>query len=78
MSKFPSAPVLEFDELMYFVDENQGMGIGIGFVDVNLLASARLSGTSLWTADKRLNAAAAKLCLNYKQHTTAYLGSIFI
>jgi len=41
-------------------------GIGIGFVDVHILASAKLSGTLLWTADKKLNSAAIKLSLNYK------------
>ena len=66
LMSLPSAPVLEFDELMHFIDENQMMGIGIGFVDVHLLASARLSGTFLWTADKKLNSAATKLSLNYK------------
>ena len=66
LKSLPSAPVLEFDELMYFIDENQMMGIGIGFVDVHLLASAQLSGTFLWTADTKLNSAATKLSLNYK------------
>ena len=66
LKSLPSAPVLEFDELMFFIDENQMMGIGIGFVDVHLLASARLSGTSLWTADKKLKSAANKLSLNYE------------
>ena len=66
LMSLPSAPVLEFDELMYFIDENQMMGSGIGFVDVHLLASAQLSGTFLWTADKELNSAAIKLSLNYK------------
>ena len=43
LKSLPSAPVVEFDELMFFIDENQMMGIGIGFVDVNLLASAQIS-----------------------------------
>ena len=66
LKSLPSAPLLEFDELLYFIDENQMMGIGIGFVDVYLLASAQLSGTVLWSADKKLNSAAIKLSLNYK------------
>ena len=66
LKSLPSAPVFEFDELMFFIDENQMMGIGIGFVDVHLLGSAQLSGTFLWTADKKLNSAAIKLSLNYK------------
>ena len=66
LKSLPSSPVIEFDELMFFIDENQVMGIGIGFVDVHILASAQLSGTFLWTADKKLNSAAIKLSLNYK------------
>jgi predicted nucleic acid-binding protein len=66
LKSLPSAPVLEFDELMFFIDENQMMGIGIGFLDVHLLASARIAGTSLWTADKKLKSAANKLSLNYE------------
>jgi predicted nucleic acid-binding protein len=62
----PLAPVLEFDEFLFFVDENQLMRIGIGFVDVHILASAKLSGTLLWTADKKLNSAASNLSLNFK------------
>jgi predicted nucleic acid-binding protein len=41
------------------------MGIGIGFVDVHLLASAQLAEIPLWTADKKLKSAATKLDLVY-------------
>jgi predicted nucleic acid-binding protein len=66
LKSLPVAPVLEFDEFLFFIDENQLMRIGIGFVDVHILASAKLSGTPLWTADKKLNSAASNLSLNYK------------
>ena len=66
LKSLPLAPVLEFDEFLFFIDENHLMRIGIGFVDVHILASAKLSGTLLWTADKKLNSAAIKLSLNYK------------
>jgi len=42
------------------------MGKGIGFVDVHLLASAKLIGVRLWTADKRLKSAADLLELAFK------------
>jgi predicted nucleic acid-binding protein len=42
------------------------MGKGIGFVDVHILASAQLTGVRLWTADKRLKAAAVSLDLTFK------------
>jgi len=66
LKSLPSAPVLEFDEFLFFIDENQLMRIGIGFVDVHILASAKLAGTLLWTTDKRLNSAASNFSLNYK------------
>ena len=66
LKSLPSAPVLEFDEFLFFIDENQLMRIGIGFVDVHILASAKLSGTLLWTADKKLNSVASNLSLNYR------------
>jgi hypothetical protein len=66
LRSLPFAPVLEFDEFLFFTDENKLMGIGTGFVDVHILASAKLAGTLLWTADKKLNSAAIKLSLNCK------------
>ena len=66
LKSLPLAPVLEFDECLFFIEENQLMRIGIGFVGVNILASAKLGGTSLWTADKKLNLAAINLSLNFK------------
>jgi predicted nucleic acid-binding protein len=66
LTSLPSAPILEFDEFMFFIDEHQIMGIGIGFVDVHLLASAKLADIPLWTDDKKLNSAAIELSLNYR------------
>jgi len=66
LQSLPMAPTIEFDEFIFFIDRNQLMGIGIGFIDVHLLASAQLTGIPLWTADKRLKSAATKLDLAYK------------
>lgn len=66
LKSLPSAPVFEFDEFLFFIDENQLTRIGIGFVDVHILASAKLSDTLLWTSDKKLDSAARNLSLNYK------------
>lgn len=66
LKSLPLAPTIEFDEFIFFIERNRLMGIGIGFVDVHLLASAKLTEIPLWTADKRLKSAAAKLYLAYK------------
>ena len=66
LKSLPLVPTIVFDEFIYFIKRNQMMGIGIGFVDVHLLASAKLIEIPIWTADKRLKSAASKLGLTYK------------
>jgi len=61
----PLAPAINLDEYLYFVERNQLYGIGIGFVDVHLLASAKLAEVPLWTYDKKLQHAASRLDLYY-------------
>jgi predicted nucleic acid-binding protein len=65
LQDLPSAPILDFDEYMRFIDRNQLPGMGIGFVDVHLLASARLADAAIWTVDKRLKKVALKLGTAY-------------
>jgi predicted nucleic acid-binding protein len=67
LQALPMAPQIEFSEYLYFIEKNQLNGKGIGFVDIHLLASAQLGQLKLWTADKRLKAAASNLGLNYKK-----------
>ncbi len=47
------------------IDKHRLMGRRIGFVDVHLLASAKIANLPIWTADNRLKAAAKNLSLNY-------------
>lgn len=59
-------PQTAFDaDVLRFVEDHKFYGCGIGFVDAHLLVSARLSAALLWTADRRLHAAAASLGLGY-------------
>jgi len=48
---------------MYFIENNNLMGKGLGYIDMNLLASALVTNVPLWTLDKKLNAVAVKLDL---------------
>jgi hypothetical protein len=66
LQSLPTTPTIEFDEFLFFIERNQLMGKGIGFVDVHLLASAQLTGVPLWTADKRLKSMADQLKLTFK------------
>lgn len=57
----PHVPIATHDEVLEFVEAGRLMGRGLGWIDVHLLASARLAGTVLWTLDKRLAAVALSL-----------------
>jgi len=57
----PQATIATHDEALAMIEQYKLMGRGVGFVDVHLLASARLSKATLWTRDKRLAAIAAEL-----------------
>ena len=57
----PQATVATHDEVLVMIQQHKLMGRGIGFVDVHLLASAKLSKATLRTRDKRLAAIAAEI-----------------
>jgi predicted nucleic acid-binding protein len=61
LQSLPQAVVAQSEEIMHFIDSHRLMGIGLGLVDVHLLASARISLVSIWTGDRRLKKAAERL-----------------
>ena len=62
LAALPQALVASADEVMRLVDLHALQGTGIGWVDAQLLTSARLTpGATLWTADKRLAGEAGRL-----------------
>ena len=64
LDNLPQAPVAFADEINFFIQKHSLFGLGIGLIDVHLLASTQLSGnTRLWTRDKRLLAVAMRLNL---------------
>ena len=65
LQALPIAPTIAPDEFLFFVDQHRLMGLGIGFVDIHLLASALLSDLRLWTGDRRLRAAASTLGITF-------------
>jgi len=66
LQALPQISLVEFEEFLYFIEQNKINDKGIGFVDIHLLASAKLDQIPLWTADKRLQSASAELNLKYK------------
>jgi hypothetical protein len=67
LKDLPQAAVATDDEVLFFIEQHELMGRGIGYVDAHLLAAASLeSSARLWTRDKRLRAAADSLALSYE------------
>jgi predicted nucleic acid-binding protein len=62
----PAAVVASDEGVLEFIDKCLLAGRGLDYIDVHLLAAARLSHAGLWTADKRLQASAEILSLSAK------------
>jgi len=67
LQSLPLSPVAVQNEVLFFIDQHALMGRGIGYVDIHLLASARLAKARLWTRDKRLTTVAKELGIAYME-----------
>ncbi len=66
LSDLPCAHIATDAEALRFIGRHVLFGRGVGYVDVHLLAGARLTaGAELWTNDKRLRGIAAHLGLAF-------------
>ncbi len=62
LTSLPQATVATTGETLALIERHQLYGLGIGYVDAQLLAATKLtSDAALWTNDKRLLAAAIRL-----------------
>lgn len=57
----PKAPAVTHGEALALLDLHKLAGHGLGWVDIHLLASALVAGSSLWTLDKALRKVADRL-----------------
>jgi hypothetical protein len=60
-ARLPVAPVVPHEDALALVRQRKLTRRGVGWIDVHLLASALLSGATVWTADADLAVAAAAL-----------------
>jgi predicted nucleic acid-binding protein len=61
LRNLPGAKTASDDEVFDLIERRRLHGLGIGYVDVHLLASTLLSDASLWTLDRRLHRAAIRI-----------------
>jgi len=59
LKSLPRAVHASHGEVLLFIQNNQLMGKGMGYIDVHLLASAVLTGVPIWTFDKKLQEASS-------------------
>jgi len=66
LNDLPQSPVASPEEALHFIEHNQLMGLGIGYIDIHLLAATALAeNAKLWAGDKRLEKAASKMSLAF-------------
>ena len=63
LAELHSAPVVDHHELLQLIEDRRLNGLGLGWIDMHLLASAYVGELPLWALDKRLVAAARGLGL---------------
>jgi len=68
LGHLPQATVATAAELLGFIERHELFGIGIGYVDAQLLAATKLTDDArLWTRDRRLRSAAERLDAAYRR-----------
>lgn len=69
LSLFQSLPMVieaEHEEVMWFIENYQLMGKGLGYIDIHLISSSLLSRVSIWTIDKKLYEISLKLGMDFE------------
>jgi len=62
LHELPSMHVADPEEVLHLIETRNLVGVGIGYIDVQLLAATVTTrGCRLWTRDKRLHAIASRL-----------------
>jgi predicted nucleic acid-binding protein len=65
LQALPSTPIVEPTDLLNFIENEMLIRRGLGYVDMQILASAIIGNFVLWTLDHRLNEAATELGVSY-------------
>ena len=66
MAVLPATPMIDYQELLTFIETHKLFGQGLSWIDVHLLASTLLQQVTLWTLDHPLRHAARKLRCSFE------------
>ncbi|MDP2211660.1 MAG: PIN domain-containing protein [Candidatus Aquicultor sp.] len=65
LEALPVATQAGHNEVMQFIEIHSLMRLGLGYIDMHLLASTLLTNASLWTLDKKLYEVALRMRLAF-------------
>ena len=65
LASLPQAPLAGHDEVLGFLESEKLHGKGVGWIDIHLLASARIARSPIWTLDQRLARTAESLSIGF-------------
>jgi predicted nucleic acid-binding protein len=68
LDTLPKIKTATHQEVLYLIEQKKLMGLGLGIVDFHLLTCAKISQIKLFTADKKLQAAANILNIAHPIH----------
>ena len=66
LQQLPLVTHAKHEEVINFIETNKLMGRGLGYIDLHLSASAKLTGIPMWTLDKRLDETNKELGISFK------------
>lgn len=66
LAVLPTTPIIEYQEVMTFIETHKLFGQGLGWIDIHLLASTMLQHVTLWTLDQPLRNAARRLRCHFE------------
>jgi predicted nucleic acid-binding protein len=70
LGDLPTATIATAVEVLAFIERHELFGVGIGYVDAQLLAATKLTNEArLWTRDRRLGAASERIGGAYTTET---------
>ena len=61
INNLPKSDTASYQEVLGLIEEQKLYGLGLGWIDLNILASYLLSGFRLWTLDQSLHKIAKNL-----------------
>jgi predicted nucleic acid-binding protein len=66
LQQLPKATLAKHEEVLEFIETNKLMGRGLGYIDIHLSASAKLTEVPIWTTDKRFGEINKELGISFE------------